>query len=528
MTEEVQVNENLRVYNWADKVHDYLERGDDLFRLSYLDFWSLTDSEDESETEDESADEKDEQEVKEQRVNSDETPSSPVATEEVKEQCPNSDDISSPPVPAEVKDETKTTEEKEVSDDDSDDESEADEATMISETKSRVGVEEVLEPDSDEEYLVEAPDYDDPDRDYPSILDETIYRFSHDFLITGCLQNRVHRKVYTAVRKYDKRKVVIITVSDTVLKLHHHGVPREVRILKALRNQPGVSKLLGWCRVDKYRYALLFDYVHHCSMVSTCQGNSVLARKMVKSVLEALQVLHDHKVVHRDIAKENILWDPLSESCTIIDFESAAFSRPQGFYRDVGRDRYDAPEKTLLLAKRKKRGQSSKPGYNEKADIYSVGVLFWMLISDKTKEPSVDRLRTWAKKSRRRRKHDKHPEVDLLLKLLCENPSRRLNVHEALAHPYFTEARDEPEHVRSYTEMREYLEKMQADDTSSQSSQSDFNYLDDLSSVATDTEDEEDEDEDSDTPQSSSPESQTTAESNNEAGSSAGAPMASS
>lgn len=517
MTEDV--NENLRVYNWADKVHDYLERGDDLFRLSYLDFWSVTDSEDESETEDENAAE---------LSNSDET-KSPVLKPSLDAPTGTGDDedLKRPGYEGDEKsgddeDLKKPDSEGEEENKLDDVESKADEATMVSETESRVGVEEVFEPDSDEEELVEAPDYDDPDRDYPSILDETIYRFSHDFLITGCLQNRVHRKVYTAVRKYDKRKVVIITVSDMVLGLHHHGVPREVRILKALRKQPYVSKLLGWCRVDRYRYALLFDYINHCSMVSTSDGNSVLVRKMVKSVLEAVKVLHTQHIVHRDIAKENILWDPLSETSTIIDFESAAFSRPRGFYRDVGRDRYDAPEKTHLLAKRKKRGRSSGPGYNEKADIYAVGVLFWMLISNKTKEPAVDRLRTWAKTARRRRKHTKHPEIDLLLKLVCENPARRLNVHEALAHPYFTEVQDDTEEAtRRYTEMKEYLEKMQADDNLSQSSQSNFDYLDDLSSPedsssASDTEEEEEEIVASVVSKTSGSESQTAAASNSD------------
>jgi serine/threonine protein kinase len=189
----------------------------------------------------------------------------------------------------------------------------------------------------------------------------------------------------------------------------------------------------------------------------------------MKSILTGLAYIHECKITHRDLAKDNILWNPVKEEAVIIDFDTSCFYRPQGYFRDVGRDKYDAPEKTSVIEIRRKLWESSrkkpkskrrlKP-YTEKADMYSLGVLFWMLINDKHHSPSPYKLKRWINKVKQRRKQKKYPELDLLVKMLAFDPDRRITPADALNHPFITEVKTDSSDHADYVEMRKYLLKM--------------------------------------------------------------------
>ena len=308
---------------------------------------------------------------------------------------------------------------------------------------------------------------------WPGKLENIHYRFAEDFTFTSSLMNKRRRKVYTAVWDEHNKPVVIITTKNLDKKRLVKGVPREVRIMRHLRNVPGVANVLGWCPVDKKHYAVFMKRYTNCDMIRCSQGNIVIIRKILKSILQAVHNLHEHKVVHRDLAMDNILWNPIKEEAVIIDFDTACFYRPQGYYRDVGRDKYDAPEKTEMLEIRRKLYKSSrkKPksrkrmkSYTEKADIYSVGVIFWMLLTESNHAPDPYKLKRWVKKRKERGKHKRHVELDLLFKMLAFNHEKRPTSTEALRHAFFLEpqspSEEELEQKELYKETRVYLHKM--------------------------------------------------------------------
>lgn len=325
-------------------------------------------------------------------------------------------------------------------------------------------------------------DEDQPDGDdaedledfymWPKFIDSIIYRLHDEVAVSKFLMNKAERKVYFGHRRKDRLPVVVIVSKEYDPRLRKGEVPREVRIMQHLRGQPNVSEMLGWCPVGQRHFVMVLRHYQSADMVDASNQNLFVISKMMESIFTALKQVHDHKVVHRDVAKSNLLWNPVTDTAIIIDFDNACFFRKNGYYRDAGRDRYDAPEKTeMLVARRKlkeklaesykKRIPSSKikkrlQAYTEKADIYSVGVLLWMLINGHHHSPSPRKLKDWVSKIKQRNHHKKYAELDLLVRLLNFDPDRRLSLEDALQHPFI---RDRPEHDDDYTHMKAYLFK---------------------------------------------------------------------
>jgi calcium-dependent protein kinase len=97
------------------------------------------------------------------------------------------------------------------------------------------------------------------------------------------------------------------------------------------------------------------------------------AAARAKEILSALNYCHSHSVVHRDLKPENILFDRRDKDPTlkIIDFGTAEIFDPkqkQKLTEGSGTPIYVAPE---VL----------KHSYNSKCDLWSVGVILYMLLS---------------------------------------------------------------------------------------------------------------------------------------------------
>lgn len=338
---------------------------------------------------------------------------------------------------------------------------------------------------------------------WPDEFDSFIYRFQNDFHITGCILNKPRRKIYSAIRKSDELSVVIIISNNIDRKYQMGPWPREIQIMRHLRGHSNIVELLGWCPISDEYYAMLLPYYPNSNLISSLTGNLSAIALFLRQVLEAVQYMHDQGVCHRDLSQYNILWDPVDEVAHIIDFNLSCFIRPHGFYRYVGCDKWDAPEKVEVWSEldrlraieklaelkpndranylhqnvkdrqerqymarlaqmdtyhRQLHYQRYKPQpYTEKSDLYSIGVLFYMLIKNKLTAPEPGRLRKYCRDIRKNRLYKKYIELDLLLKLLDHNPQRRYSAQEALNHPFFAIYKEVDE---TYQEMREYLLKL--------------------------------------------------------------------
>jgi len=153
------------------------------------------------------------------------------------------------------------------------------------------------------------------------------------------------------------------------------------------------------------------------------------AAKIVRSLLSAVAYLHDHDIIHRDLKFENIMFsDPRPEAeIKLIDFGlSQKFARNEHLKDAVGTVYTMAPE---LLA----------GDYDTKADVWSVGVIAFMLLSSSLPFYGKDRVHVIKKiitgkfsfSSRRWRRISAEAKV-FVRDLLEQDPEQRPSAERAL------------------------------------------------------------------------------------------------
>ncbi|XP_059316034.1 phosphoenolpyruvate carboxylase kinase 1-like [Lycium ferocissimum] len=152
-----------------------------------------------------------------------------------------------------------------------------------------------------------------------------------------------------------------------------------------------------------------------------------------------LAIEHCHKlgVAHRDIKPDNILFDS-QDNLKLADFGSADwFMGADGKMMNgvVGTPYYVAPE--VLLGRE----------YNEKVDIWSAGVILYIMLSgvppfygDTPTETFEAVLRGNLRFPARIFRSVSSEAKDLLRKMICKDVSRRFSAEQVLRHPWVINA----------------------------------------------------------------------------------------
>lgn len=156
---------------------------------------------------------------------------------------------------------------------------------------------------------------------------------------------------------------------------------REARALARL-NHPNIVSVYDFGRSGDYFYFVM-EYVDGTNLrhlITTGGLEPEEALGVVPQLCDALQFAHDEGVVHRDIKPENILLDKRGR-VKIADFGLAKLVDPKGDAavtemgltqegHVMGTARYMAPEQA-----------SSKRGVDHRADIFSLGVVFYEMLT---------------------------------------------------------------------------------------------------------------------------------------------------
>jgi len=155
------------------------------------------------------------------------------------------------------------------------------------------------------------------------------------------------------------------------------------------------------------------------------------ASQALRQMLLALNYLHSHGIVHRDIKLENFLYDKKgSKHLKLIDFGFSKMWDPSvKMHASLGTVAYVAPE---VL----------QQSYTSQCDLWSLGVIGFVLLSGYmpfggTGDPQLRAILAGKFKVKPDRWRDVSPEAGRFVRSLLEvNPQRRLTAKAALEHPF--------------------------------------------------------------------------------------------
>ncbi|XP_023013886.1 serine/threonine-protein kinase 33 isoform X1 [Leptinotarsa decemlineata] len=218
-------------------------------------------------------------------------------------------------------------------------------------------------------------------------------------------------------------------------------IKREIKILKSVSHQNII-------RLDKiYESAKkIYMVMERCRDTlfnkyrSENPFTEKISKKIIKQLVDAVHYLHKHDIVHRDIKMENILLtknvnDPFDNFfIKLSDFGLSVIKSGtgiSGLLRDrVGTVIYMAPE---IL---------SGHTYSELCDVWSVGVILYLLIFNKfpfIARNQDDLVVKICEEEPEYPKETNNDRIDLLKSILVKDPVKRVTALEILKHPWMVD-----------------------------------------------------------------------------------------
>lgn len=231
-------------------------------------------------------------------------------------------------------------------------------------------------------------------------------------------------------------KAPLDTLSETRIR-------RELGILKICKHE-GILELKDTFETADRLY-IVTEYLPAGTLFSWLKIRNFrleesVAKSIIKDIASALKYLHSHGIIHRDLKLENILIQNQKDSCggiraKIIDFGLSCILGPgQNTHESVGTLKYASPE---VL---------SRNAYRESADIWSLGVISFILLAGRMpfygrndQETAVQILKKKVECNGDRWNHTS-PEAKMVVEgLLSKRQQGRMNIDQLLTSEWIEE-----------------------------------------------------------------------------------------
>jgi len=256
-----------------------------------------------------------------------------------------------------------------------------------------------------------------------------------DYVIGKELGRGRFSRVCECVNKATGKHMAVKIIDKTTIEPEEKGLLRtEIAVLK-LVNHPNIIRMEGLYESKNYLY-IVMEMLQGGELFERIVGKPRFteadAAKLIRPLLESVAYLHDLGIVHRDLKPENILCGQELEDLKIADFGLSKMLLPkERMDTACGTLSYVAPEVLTMQ------------GYGQEADMWSVGVIMFLLVCGKLPFDGDDHdeiirntiqaevrvnQAVWSKLSEEAR--------SLMLAMLNKSPKERISAKDALRSPF--------------------------------------------------------------------------------------------
>ncbi|CAD8091584.1 unnamed protein product [Paramecium sonneborni] len=267
--------------------------------------------------------------------------------------------------------------------------------------------------------------------------------FHETFLVSKIIGKGSFAKVYSAIKKENNTQYAIKAFSKIYMSQQSKGIEsilNEIKIMRRL-NHPNIVKLYEVHETTNSVYFVL-DMIQGGELLSRVREIGFLPaqtmQKLAFNLISALSHMHDNRIIHRDLKPENLLFRSTENNYEIIlaDFGLATSLEEEPLFKRCGTPGFVAPEVLDYI--------DGQEFYSDKCDVFSAGIIFYLLITGNTPFVGNDQ-RSILKKNKQgdidfKEHHFKLAPIqmqDLIQSMLQKKVSYRLSSQECMRHPYF-------------------------------------------------------------------------------------------
>jgi len=249
--------------------------------------------------------------------------------------------------------------------------------------------------------------------------------------VNGSVRVCIHLKTdikyaYKILNKKHIKKEKLDQLREEIQIMSQLDHPNILRLHEYFENNDAIYLVMERCLGGELLDRLHEQKGHHYSEIVAC--------KYINTMVRAINYCHSHKIVHRDLKLENFLFESKSidSELKLIDFGLSQHFEPNVLlHKSVGTPYYVSPE---VLA----------GNYDAKCDVWSIGVIAYMLLSgtppfygkDDNETLQSVKIGKWKFHESLFKPISNHAK-DFIRCCLTRNPLKRMSSSQLLEHPWF-------------------------------------------------------------------------------------------